>query len=372
METKIITDEDEFLALREDWERLMEQDQDATYYSTFEFNYYWWQTFGNDKNKKLFILCHYRDNVLVAIAPLMIRCIDKKIVKSNVLCFLGKGDYFNFIIDSSKFKASSIIREIFNTIEENSAKWDKIELTHLQMDTQLLRYLMRNDHYSKYTEYLTSCSRINSDDYTSYAQFEQEMVNTKLRRKRVKLQNETGYRFRVVSGSQSEDIYEKIAYIHQLEKQYLQEVKGRTDRGSLFEDSNNEQFLKRLFKGNDRVMFFYLESDDGEIIMYKCCYLYQNVLYGWNTGYSPKYSHFHGISDVLLMEMIEHVFKSSNIKQIDFGAGSYSWKFRWTNQFSVSYSLMMWNESSQQFKLLQFLNQSREILRAIKELKKAL
>lgn len=372
MKTEIISDMDGFLALREDWERLTDKAPDATYYSTFEFNYSWWQAFGQDKNKRLFILCHYRDNVMVGIAPLIIRVIDKKIVKCRVLCFLGKGDYFNFIIDSSKFKASTIIREMLNTIEEHSDLWDKIELTHLQMDTQLLKYLIRHDQYSKHTEYLTSCTRINSEDYDSYEDFEKKMLNTKLRRKKIKLQHDTGYRFKIVTGIQDGDMYDKIAAIHQMEKKYLHEVKGRRDRGSLFEDKNNELFLKRLFQGNDRIMFFYLESDGGEIIIYKCCYLYKNVLYGWNTGYSPKFSHFHGISDVLLMEMIESLFKNGCTKQIDFGAGAYPWKFRWTNDFSVSYSFMMWNESSQQSKLLRFLNQSREILRAVKELKNAL
>ncbi|MGN7355873.1 GNAT family N-acetyltransferase [Paenibacillus sp. SAF-054] len=372
MNTKIISDVDGFLAIRKDWERLADQDPDATYYSTFEFNFSWWQAFGGDKNKELFILCHYRDNVMVAIAPLMIRVIDKKIVKCRVLSFLGKGDYFNFIIDSSKFKSSAIIRELMNTVEEHSGRWDKVELTHLRMDTQLLKYLMRHDRYSKHTEYLTSCARINSEDYCSYADFEKQMLSTKLRRKRVKLQDDTGYRFRIVTGSQSEDMYDKIAHIHQLEKKYLNEVKGRHERGSLFEDKNNEHFLKRLFKGNDKILFFYLESDDGEIIIYKCCYLYRNVLYGWNTGYSPKFSHYHGISDVLLMEMVESLFHSSCTKQIDFGAGTYSWKFRWTNRFSVSYSFTMWNESSQQSRLLRLLMQSREIVRAFKGLKNAL
>lgn len=372
MKTEIITDSDRFLALKEEWERLTDLDPDATYYSTFEFNYSWWQAFGQDKNKQLFILCHYRDNALAAIAPLMIRVIDKKIVKCRVLCFLGKGDYFNFIIDSGKFKASAIIREMMNTIEDNAGLWDKIELTHLHMDTQLLKYLMRHDRYSKHTEYLTSCTRINSEDFDSYADFEKMMLNTKLRRKKVKLQHDTGYRFKIARGSQSEDIYENIAAIHRLEKKYLQEVKGRQDRGSLFEDKNNEHFLKRLFKGNDRIVVFYLESESGDIIIYKCCYLHKNVLYGWNTGYSPHYSHHHGISDVLLMEMIESLFQDGCMKQIDFGAGTYPWKFRWTNHFSVSYSFMMWNESSQQSKLLRFLNQSREILRAVKDLKNAL
>ncbi|GIO53026.1 GNAT family N-acetyltransferase [Paenibacillus cineris] len=371
MMTKIVTDTDGFLKLREDWEKLTKIDPDATYYSTFEFNYTWWLTFGQDPGKELFIVCHYRDRELVAIAPLMIRQIDKKIAKCNVLCFLGKGDYFSFITDSSRFKSSILMKELFRTIEQHSSKWDKIELTHLQMDTKLLRYLLRHDRYSQYTEYLTSCSRINRDGFDSYEQFEKEMVDTKMKHKRIKLLRETGYRFRCVSGGQTRDIYEQIAQVHQLEKKYLLEMKGRKERRSLFEDRGMERFLRRLFEDNDHILLFYLESGDGEIIIYKCCYLYQGVLYGWNTGYSPKFSHYHGISDVLLMEMIRSLFEDDRADQIDFGAGTYPWKFRWTNQFSVSYTFAMWNESSRQSRLLRMLVRYRELLRAVKQIRNA-
>ncbi|WP_438349872.1 GNAT family N-acetyltransferase [Paenibacillus sp. FA6] len=366
MTTKLITDVEGLLSIKEDWERIERCDRKTTYYSTFHFNYCWWLTYGQNKNNQLFIICCYRDNEMVGIAPLMFRKIDKKLLKCNELRFIGKGDYFNFILDSSQFSALAIIKDIFKVIEDHASRWDRIEMTHIQMDTPLLRYLLRHDKYNPYVHYLTSSPRFDTEDFTSYEQFDKEIMNTKMRKKRAKLLGETNYRFKVVRGSESEDIYEQISHIHKLEKQYLQSEKGKYERKSLFENGNNEKFLKRLFKDNDQMVTFVLESEEGEIIVYKSCYLFGNVLYGWNTAYDPKYSHFHGIADVLMIEMIQYIFERGHGEKIDFGAGSYSWKFRWTNRFSVNYSLAMWNMSNPKTKFFRFLTRTREVVRAIR------
>ncbi|OAB39977.1 hypothetical protein PMSD_02685 [Paenibacillus macquariensis subsp. defensor] len=363
---KVVTTTEDFLIIKEDWERIEQMASDLSYYSTFHFNYCWWLTYGQDKYNKLFIICCYRDNRIVGIAPLMIREIDKKIIKCNELCFLGKGDYLNFIVDSSQFSSLAIIKDIFHAIEENSNRWDRIVLTHIQKDTQLLRYLLRHDKYNPHINYLTSCPRIDIKDFSSYKQFDKEILNTKLRKKHEKLLSQTQYRFKVVTGGQSDDIYDRISHLHMMEKQYLQGDKGKSHRKSLFENKKNEEFLKRLFKDNDQVITFFLESEEGEMIVYKSCYSYGNILYGWNTAYSPKYAHYHGIADVLMIEMIQYLFEHDEGDQIDFGAGSYSWKFRWTNRFSVSFSFSMWNLPTPKTKLLRFLTKTRGLIQAVR------
>lgn len=366
MSTKIVSDIEGFLSIKEDWERLEQEDPDITYYSTFQYNYSWWLTYGQDQANKLFIICCYRDNKMVGIAPLQIRNIDKKILKYNVLCFLGKGDYLDFIIDSRLFSAATIIKSLFSDIEENAYKWDKIDLTHIHMQSRLLSYLLRHDKYNPHVKYLTSCPRINLEEHKSYEQFSEENFNAKMRKKLQKLRKETSYRFKVVTGSESSDIYDRISHVHKMEKQYLHDEKGRTERRSIFEDLNNEKFLKQLFNNNDKVVIFLLELADGEIIIYSCCYLYNNILHDWNSGYSPKYSHFHGIADVLQMEIINYLYTTGQVKQIDLGAGNYPWKFRWTRDFMVSYSFTFWNTSNRRGLLFRFALRIREILRTVR------
>ncbi|MHA0857850.1 GNAT family N-acetyltransferase [Paenibacillus sp. CMAA1364] len=368
MTTKLITDIEGLLGIKEDWERLEQCDQALTYYNTFQFNYYWWLTYGKCKHLSLFIICSYRDNQMVGIAPLMITRIDQTIMKYDKLCFLGKGDYFNFIINDSQFSAVAIMKDIFQCIEENSQRWDRIELTHVKMDTPLLRYLLRHDQYNPYVQYLTSCLRMRMNEFAGYEQFDKEILNTKLRRKRVRLLSETRYQFKVVTGQDCDDIYDRISYVHKMEKQYLHHEKGRSQRRSLFEDKNNELFLKQLFQDNDKLITFMLETEDQQIMIYMTCYLYNGVLYGWNMACSPEYARYHGVVDVLLTEIIHYLFEDGKkmADQIDFGAGSYSWKFRWSNQFSVNYSFSMWNRSRRSSKVYQFLMKTKGIVRSIR------
>ncbi|WP_158702685.1 GNAT family N-acetyltransferase [Paenibacillus faecalis] len=363
MSTRIVTDTEGFLSIKEDWERLEQVDTNITYYSTFHFNYTWWLTHGQAQANQLFIICCYRDNKLVGIAPLQIRMVDKKILKCNVLCFLGKGDYFDFIIDSRQFSVGTIMKSLFAVIEENATKWDKIDLTHLPMQSRLLGYLLRHDQYNPHVKYLTSCPRIHMDEHKTYEQFSEEHFSTKMRKKLQKLRKQAPYRFKVMTGRESSDIYDKISHVHKMQKQYMHQEKGRTERRSIFEDPGNERFLKRLFNNNDHVVIFLLELEDGEIIIYSCCYLYNQILYDWNSGYSPEFSHFHGISDVLQMEMMKYLYEARQVKQIDLGAGSYSWKFKWTRNFIVSYSFTYWNTSNRRMMPLRFALRIRETLR---------
>ncbi|GAB6927007.1 hypothetical protein JCM10914A_09900 [Paenibacillus sp. JCM 10914] len=362
MNITIITDHEGFLGIREDWERLEKLDKQIAYYSTFRFNYSWWLAFGEDRNYKLFIICCYRDQQIVGIAPLMIRRNDKMILSCNVLCFIGQGDYLDMLVDNRHYSAQSIIKNIFMAIQENSSEWDRISLTHIHMNSRLLHYLQRHDTYNPHIEYLTSCPRMNMREYGSFEQLSEDIFNKKMRKKPGKMQKQIPYTFRVIRGSQSEDIYDRISYVHKQEKDYLQNERGRTERRSVFDDEHNEAFYRTLFRGNEDVVIFLLESQDGEIIIYSCCYLFGNVSYDWNTGYTPKYAGFHGIADVLQMEIVQYLFENRVADQIDLGAGAYSWKFRWTNQFVVNYAMHYWNPSNFSSSLLHGLVKTRRFL----------
>jgi len=367
METKIITDDEGFRQLQEDWERLEQQDPDSTYYSTFQYNYAWWQVYKKVGDKKLFVICIYRDNRIVGIAPLMIRHLEKKGMSYDVLCFLGKGDYLTFI--SEKTNESSelkIYKAIFAAIEEHKDAWDKCELTHLSNGTQLLYFLFRHDKYNPQVGYLTSCPVLKLGGFDSFQHFAQEGVYPRARKTNEKFRKEVNYQLKVYYGDDNKELYQRVSEVHKLEKEYLQMQKGRMERRSIFDDCHNEEFFKRFFEGNKQVVTFILEDEAGEIIIYRICYLHRGTLYGWNTGYSPKYSYFHSLSDVLMLEMIQYIFEHGIGHQIDYGAGSYPWKFKWTDQFKVNYSFTMWNLSKNKVKIIRFMARVRKAIHTVR------
>jgi len=367
METKIISDEEGFRQLQEDWERLEKQDSDSTYYSTFQYNYSWWQVYGNVGQKRLFIIAVYRDNKVVGIAPLMIRHSEKKGIKFNVLCFLGKGDYLTFISErQNEQSVLKIYKVIFAAIEEHKDAWDKCELTHLSNETQLLYYLLRHDKYNPQVGYLTSCPVLKLNAFDNFQQFSREGVYPRARKTNEKFRKEVSYQLKVFYGDDDKELYQRVSEVHKLEKEYLRTQKGRLERCSVFDDKSNEEFFKRSFDGNKQVVTFMLEDEAGEIIIYRICYLHRGTLYGWNTGYSPKYSYFHSLSDVLMLEMIQYIFDHRIGHQIDYGAGSYPWKFKWTDQFKVNYSFTMWNMSKNKVKFIRFMTRVRKAINAVR------
>lgn len=362
MNTRIVTDMEGFQSLQEDWERLELQDPDATYYSTFQFNYFWWKTHSKDPGKQLFIVCCLLDNRIVGIAPLMIRRDRSKLFSCSTLCFIGQGDYFTFLLERGSGSEIKILKELFGAFHAHDSLWDKFELTHLTQESQLLHYLLRHEQYNEHVQYLTSCPVIPIREHETYERLSQTKDFIKMKKTRDKLRKQVNYRFKVVTGEQNAEIYDRVARVHRLLKEYLQTEKGRSERRSLFENEYTDEFLRRLFRNNEQVVVFMLEDERGEIINYSICYLYKDVLYDWNSGYAPEYSTFHGLANVLMIETLEHLFKEKLGKRLDCGAGSYAWKFKWTSRFNVNYTFKMWNLLKARGRLYRFLSGFKTML----------
>lgn len=362
MTCKIITDPREFKNLQNEWDELEKSITDLSYYSTFRFNYAWWEAYNTQEYDELFIICSYRDNRLVGIAPLMIRRSQRKWLNCRTLCFIGRGDYFNFIVDSSRHAPLSIIKEMFGAIEDHADRWTKVELTHLAMDTELVHFLLRHDRYNASVTYLTSCPRIALDSYTCLSHFEQTSMSSKVKRKLEKLSREHPYHFAVVTSRDKEGFYELFSGIHQEERNYLQSEKGRLERKSIFDNPRNELFFRELFKDNHHVVAMYMETSDHEIIAYQLCYFFNNTFYGWNTGYSPEFVRY-GVFDVLMLETMRYLFEHHPTSLLDLGAGSYTWKYRWTGEFMVNYSFRMWNSAIKKARIFQRFEKLRAFLR---------
>jgi len=180
MEAKVITTTDEFLKLKLDWERLQEQDEDVTYYSTFEYNWLWWDVYKKDENKSLFIVVVEVNGAIAGIAPFIIEKVDRTIVSYKCLKFLGRGDYLGIIIDrSSNTKHANIIKEIFNFVELENKYYDRVTLTHIKHNSKLSAYMLKNNKYNENYNYLIECPILNCKKYNSFDEYKHEFIVTK-------------------------------------------------------------------------------------------------------------------------------------------------------------------------------------------------
>lgn len=361
MQIRIISTTGEFLKIKEDWERLQLQDEDVTYYSTFEYNWTWWEVYKNDMNKKLFILAVEANGAVVGIAPLIIEKVNKKILSYRKLRFLGKGDYLGIIIGkTTNVKDGNIVKEIFNFIEAKNQYFESIILTHIKNESKLAAYILRNKRYNKSFTYLIECPVLKYEKFNTYDAYKNKFVTKNDNRYINKFQMEVGYNFKVAFNNK-EEVYEKISQLHMREQDYLSKNKGRKERKSLYKDAFFSKFIKNLYSNNPKVITFEIEDSKGNLLIYSTCYLYKRVLHSWNLAYDPKYEKYH-LGKIINLEMIKYIFENNIADILDFGAGRYPWKFEWTNDFIFNYQLEIWNEKSIKGKLLKKYMLFRKII----------
>ncbi|SHK16444.1 Acetyltransferase (GNAT) domain-containing protein [Clostridium cavendishii DSM 21758] len=343
MQYKIIRSDKELLQIKEEWVAIESKSEDTTYYSEFNYNLNWWNAHKNE-NMRLHVICILNNKKIIGIAPLIIETKKKCGIKYNILRFMGKGDFFSFIIEESNNKLS-IVKEIFKIIEE-SDEWDKVYLSHIKEKTALANFLLRHDKYNGSFKYLMECPKFKFEQYNDFAEYKKEYkIDKEFKYYCNKLQKEIGYNFKVVNNKKI-NMYKSISDIHKREQEYLAKNKLRSDRSSIYSDNANDKFLEDVFKDNENVYTFFLENLDGEIIAYYSCYFYKKYIHFWNTAYDYKYEKY-SPSKVNNYKVFEYIFNQEKFKDyiFDFGSGRYAWKFKWTNDFDIIYQLTLYNKT---------------------------
>ncbi len=185
---KKVSNQNEFLRLKEEWTALLKRSKSDTIFLTWEWMYTWWECFKG--NKQLFILTVHEENEnLIGIAPL---CMDKKkiggITVLNYIKFLGtmptSSDHLDFIFSQGRERDTleAIVNYMF---QEN--KWDLCVLSNIPVSSstgKLLREIMGNkpsqSEISQVCPYIPLPTRI--DDF--YSSLSGNRRNTIKRRRR--------------------------------------------------------------------------------------------------------------------------------------------------------------------------------------------
>ena len=360
MLTKVITTNNEFYALENEWERLQEQDPEITYYSTFEYNKIWWDVNKDDVNKSLFIICVYFKNKILGIAPLIIEKVPKKIFSYKTLKFMGFGDYLNFIIERNNKSEYTIIKCIIEAAASNANKFERVQLTHIKYNSILAAFLMSQKKYNDNFKILIECPVFIKNNFKSYDDYKQSVVSPNISKYVNKLKSDFKYNFIVLSNG-NDELLDKLSEVHIEEQEFLNEEKNIKTRKSLFKNKRGSEFIKKIYNENNNIITFILESEDKEIIAYSLCYCYRKILYGWNMAYNVKYRKY-CVGKVLIYEIVKYLFESNIADVYDFGAGRYPWKFEWANCYNINYKLYMWNTKTTKGKILKFLYKVKKII----------
>lgn len=332
MDVKIVQSTQGLSDLQSDWERIEQQDPDATFYGTHRYISAWWDSYSHNPSVNLYVACVYQNNELVGIAPLAIVTEKKKNTQRKTLRFAVPGDYHTVLVDP-QHNPQTVLKYLFKHLDKNPA-WDVMKLRNIPGKSKLAIYLFKSEDNQNFVYHLEN-PYIDLKAYRDFDDFTSNCLPSTVVNLRNKLMREVGFTFQVYQGNEN-NILENISQLHRLEKEYLVQQMGRDERHSLYEDNYRDNHIKNVFTNTDNAITFVYHDTAGNLIGYRTGYLYKRTLLSWNSAYDPRYAKYR-IGKIIQYDILHHLFGNQTADIFDWGAGRYAWKFEWTSMYTTSY-----------------------------------
>ncbi|MFK5878237.1 MAG: GNAT family N-acetyltransferase [Flavobacteriaceae bacterium] len=343
MEVTVIKNIEELRGIKDQWEILENKSCKKTIYNSYQFLYNW-VVHQQANFENLAIICIHERNEIVGIAPLMLTNEKAlKVIRYKKLSFLGKGDFLNFLIESRP-NTKPIIAKIFDSIHKLES-WDKMDLTHLTKDSNLVKFLLRSSVYNSATIFFGENPVVYRNKHIDFLAYKKLHVRKNVNNYYNKLRKNFDVNVKLYWGDDS-DILTRISKIH------IERNSDGKNRKSLFEHLETMSFLRSIYEEGKITLTFCLENEH-DIIAYVTCFIENDVIYVWNNSYNIKYEKF-SPGDIIYMEAMKYFFgEKSQFNAFDFGGGRYPWKFQMTDDFISMYRLNLNNNKSKKYKLLE-------------------
>ena len=337
---KEVSDYTEFAGYKTQWRDLCFRSRLNNIFLTFDWIDLYVRHFC--KNKRLLILTVYDKDVLVGIAPLMIKRHRYHGLDSRCLCFIGTDifDRTDFIVDGDKEK---IIMSMLDYLIKISNRWNYIDLQEISEDTGTLdiirdwlvqRGIVNLLESQEKSFYMQLNGDRNSLLEKFERRFEQKMRKIKNRGSDLNLQFK-----RYTNGEIDEDLLSSISLIMK------HSWKGRR-RKSIFSGKVTGNFHREMLKksSNNKWLDLSVLSVDGKPIAFIYNYLYSQRLSNYSMEFDDRYSHIS--PGTILMYWILKDPSSRDVLEFDFGKGEEAWKERFTKKFRMHNRIRIFKDDS--------------------------
>ena len=360
---EVINSEEALMTIEDDWNHLISESIDPSFYSTFYFVQIAWKHFNN-KADRLFILLVKRDGEIVGIAPFRISIEKMSIISIRVIRFIaewGEGDRPKIVTTENE---ALIWNKIYHFFNNEFKQWDGINLAEQSVGTPILSqgFFHNKRYYSRFVPDTVSFYISIIGTWQEYLDNHKPKSRTKnWERNRKKLYNLTE-RVSVQSVEDSEtmpDALERFIYMEQSgwKKNYTFSVGGTERQKKFYKDLITELAHKKM------VSIYLLKlgiQDIGGWIMYKC----KDIAYAAHTAYLPSYSKYSpGI--FLLSELLRNQF-GTHYKEVDLlgmqiKEGGQQYKKEWGTEtrktigikiYKISYRLFLYSAGNRLKKML--------------------
>lgn len=337
MKIEVVTTAGRLAELAPEWTALQDA-SDPPYYVRHHFVQAWWNAYQDAPGYELRILVVRNNGAVVGIAPFALAPRRRRGRQIMSLRFASHGDYMGLLVDESVVRADTVCRLVMQHLEQDSA-WEVVSLGNIPSNTPFAHYLLKSMEYNNSFTLHVESPYINLDKYASFDMYTKALGLKRERKHCNRIRREVSPQFITVQGNEC-NILERMGRLHRVEKEYLQEQHARSERHSLYDDERRVELYRQVYDGAGETVTFAYESDDGELLSYKSCYVAGDRLLAWNTAYHPDLAEY-SVGEIILYDILEKLFDERTIRTFDLGAGRYPWKFTWTDQFTATYRLIL-------------------------------
>ena len=328
---------DDFLNLREEWNRLVFEDTNSTIFQTWEWNFNIWKHDEAKLKNLSILLVRERNGNLIGIAPFF--SYEKIILgfRIRIIELIGKNftDYRDFIVRPEC--NMQVYTEILSWLNENSIKWDIVDLQYISEESPvfknyniLFRDFRANIQQQNICPYLTLYP-----DRDLYENLHSQTLIKYLKRKTRKLEKDLNYRFLTVSSlSELDSHLDKLFDLHR--KRRNQKLQF-----GMFRSENQEQLFTNLShdlleRGYLKLSFLFID-DQPATCLYN--FEFKNKVYFYQSGLDPnskftKYSLGYIIHSLAIREALKE-----GMEEYDFLSGNEDYKKDWTENYRTLYRI---------------------------------
>lgn len=331
MRLTIVTENEAFRALEEEWDRLVEESEEDAIFRTWEWAWVWWHIYGQPRGAALHIVVlREEDGTLLGLAPLYLGK-GPFSPRARVLRFLGSGgdtspDYLGLLTRPGQ--EMRVAQALAAYLRGNARpRWDALFLTDLAegaASTGALFTALSEGLWPLGAARQIDCAICPHIELApSWEEFFENLprklrYNIRSRRKKLSKEHQARF-FRWEEQRDIQEGIERLAFLHQKRFQARGEAHS-------FSSAEYLQFHKEVaerFHHRGRLRLYSLEAG-GEVVAMLYCFCHKDRIYHFQSGFDPDWSQF-GVGQVLISYALEDASREK-IRRFDFLKGEYRYK----------------------------------------------
>ena len=324
MQIQAIRSCSEFLAMREDWQRMMERAPAANIFLTHDWLTTWWRHYGNGSG--LYILAAYEAKELIGLAPLMIQ--ERRLAGFPVLrrvAFIGTGVSDRLDILLAKGHERAILAAMFSHLLRQ--RWDIVDLQEIpehSITAKILPELAEAAETPTEVRVQSICPSIQlpRDPGVYFAGLSHKLrKNLSYYERRLRKEHTVSVDFLNNGQRHAGDLQ---AFFRLYRKRFSDDPAARELVGDKFASLRQDVATRLATPGSFQLALLRV---DGHEVAGEFSFLYRGTFYAYNSCHDPAWEQ-ENVGSILRGQVISRAIMTG-CQEYDFLRGEEPYKYRW-------------------------------------------